>query len=287
MIIVRLQGRLGNQMFQYALVKSLQSTGKEVMIDSSMLKYDGNYNELGLFPNVQEEMVEAPSELVQTLGDCNKFILHKIKRKVFGYKRTHILEKGYSFYGDIFEMDNVYLEGYWQSEKYFQSVEKKIRNLYIFPEIEDDMNIYLKKKIQNNNSISLHIRRGDYLDAKNAPKHGNICTKQYYENAISYMENRVDNPVFFVFTDDPEWARKEYQDRKNMVFVDNNYGKNSYRDMQLMSLCKHNIVANSSFSWWGAWLNQTSSKITVAPPKWFNTGTMPDIICKDWVVMPN
>lgn len=287
MIVVRLQGRLGNQMFQYALAKSLQNRGKEVMIDSSMLKYDGNYNELGLFPNVKREMQEASSELVQTLGDCNKSILHKIKRKVLGYKKTHILEKGYSFYGDIFEMDNVYLEGYWQSEKYFQSVEKEIRNLYNFPEIEDDINIYLKKEIQDSNSISLHIRRGDYLDTKNAPKHGNICTKQYYENAIDYMEKHVDNPAFFVFTDDPEWAKREYQDKKNIVFVDNNHGENSYRDMQLMSLCKHNIIANSSFSWWGAWLNQTPAKIVVAPPRWFNIGTMPDIICKNWIIVPN
>lgn len=287
MIIVRLQGRLGNQMFQYALAKSLQAAGKQVFIDSSMLKYDGNYNELGLFPNVQKEMQEASVEMIRKLGDCNKSLLHKMKRKILGYKSTHVLEKGYAFHNEIYQMDDVYLEGYWQTEKYFQMIMHDIHVLYRFPDIEDAQNLEIVKRMQSCNSVSMHIRRGDYLSAKNAPMHGNICTPAYYKNAIAYVKKYVDKPVFFVFTDDTKWAREQYQQDEDFIVVDINHGEQSFRDMQLMSLCKHNITANSSFSWWGAWLNQHKEKIVVAPPRWFNLAETPDIWCEGWKVVGN
>lgn len=287
MIIVRLQGRLGNQMFQYALAKSLQASGKEATIDSSMLKYDGNYNELGLFPNIKREIQEASPDMVVKLGDCNKSLLFKIKRKVVGYKSTHVLEKDYIYTDAVFHMDNVYLEGYWQSEKYFRVIEDEIRRIYTFPEITDSINQQLAEKIQSCNSVSLHVRRGDYLNSKNAPMHGNICTPVYYENAITYIKEHVNNPKFFIFTDDVKWIREHYQDEENYVIVDQNHGESSFRDMQLMSLCQHNITANSSFSWWGAWLNQNKDKIVITPPKWFNLAETPDIWCDGWKVLEN
>lgn len=287
MIIVKLMGRLGNQMFQYALVKRLQSMEKDVIIDSTMLKYDNNRNELGVFPNVCKEFREADKKYVDKLGDCNKAVFYKIKRKVFGYKKTHVREQEYLYHPEILELDNVYLDGYWQTEKYFSSIKNEIHQLYTFPAIEDTENTQMAGLIQNCNSISLHIRRGDYLSAKNAPMHGNICTKAYYNNAIDYMNEHVDAPYFFIFTDDPEWARIEYGNRTNYTIVDINHDGNSYRDMQLMSLCRHNIVANSSFSWWGAWLNKNKDKIVVMPPKWFNLAKTPDIKCEGWTVVEN
>ena len=287
MVIVRLQGRLGNQMFQYALIKSLQASGKEVYIDSNMLKYDNNYNELGLFPLVGKEIQEATTDMVCKLGDCNKSFFHKVKRKTLGYKKTHILERGYAYYDDVFKMDDVYLEGYWQTERYFKAIENEIRHVFIFPEITDEANKCLQAEMQSCNSISMHIRRGDYLNAKNAPVHGNICTVTYYENAIDYMKEHVENPRFYIFTDDAKWAREQYQDREMFVVVDQNHGDQSYRDMQLMGCCKHNIIANSSFSWWGAWLNDNKDKIVVAPPKWFNTDKTPDIWCEGWKIVEN
>jgi hypothetical protein len=286
MIIVRLQGRLGNQMFQYALAKSLQESGKNVTIDSSMLKYDGNHNELGLFENVKSEYIEADSHLVAKLGDCNKSFPYKVKRKIIGYKKTHILENNYAYNAAIFDMDNVYLEGYWQTEKYFKNIEGQIRTLYTFPTITDKSNLDLEDKIKSCNSVSLHIRRGDYLSDKNAPMHGDICTKAYYDNAIKYIKERVDNPKFYIFTDDAEWARQQYKDEEYTI-VDQNHADNSFRDMQLMSLCKHNIIANSSFSWWGAWLNTNKDKIVTAPPKWFNLAETPDVWCEGWKVIGN
>jgi hypothetical protein len=286
MIIVRLQGRLGNQMFQYALAKSLQASGKNVTMDSSMLKYDGNHNELGLFERVKSEFREADPSDVSRLGDCNKSVLYKVKRKTLGYKKTHILEKNYAYDASIFDMDNVYLEGYWQTEKYFKNVEEQIRTLYKFPMFIDKSNIDLADIIKSENSVSLHIRRGDYLSEKNAPMHGNICNNVYYENAIKYIKERVDNPVFFIFTDDTEWARQKYKGVEYTI-VDQNHADNSFRDMQLMTMCKHNIIANSSFSWWGAWLNSNKDKIVIAPPKWFNLADTPDIWCDGWKVMEN
>lgn len=287
MIIVKLMGRLGNQMFQYALAKSLQAAGRDVAMDSTMLPYDGNHNELGIFPHVAEEMREADPQLVKLIGDCNKSLLCKIKRKAVGYKRTHIREQGYAYHPELSGLDNVYLDGYWQTEKYFINIEDEIRRLYTFPWIEDLHNRHLAEKIQGCNSVSIHIRRGDYLNAQNAPMHGNICTKAYYDNAIYYVNERVSAPQFFVFTDDAEWARSEYGSRSGYTIVDVNRGGQSFRDMQLMSLCRHNIIANSSFSWWGAWLNQNRDKIVVAPPKWFNLAETPDVWCEGWKIAGN
>jgi hypothetical protein len=273
-------------MFQYALAKSLQASGKNVTLDSSMLRYDGNHAELSLFPKIREEYKEADSYLIAKLGDCNKSILHKVKRKIIGYKKTHVLEKDYAYNPSVFDMDNVYLEGYWQSEKYFSNIESQIRSLYTFPEITDKSNLDLADKIKSCNSVSIHIRRGDYLSEKNAPMHGNICTKAYYDNAIKYISENVANPQFYIFTDDAEWARQQYKGEEYTI-VDQNHADNSFRDMQLMSMCKHNIIANSSFSWWGAWLNPNKDKIVTAPPKWFNLADTPDIWCDGWKVMDN
>ncbi len=285
MIIVRLQGRLGNQMFQYALARSLKQNGRKVYIDSSMLRYDDNHNELGIFAGTLA-IPEAMQADIDCLGDCRKKIFDKVKRKVFGYKKTHILENGYQYHPEIFDLDQVYLEGYWQTEKYFSQIPDIIRHDFTFPPIVDEKNRKLAHKINSCQAVSMHIRRGDYLSDKNAPMHGNICTKDYYRKAISYVKEKVKNPVFFIFTDDPNWARQEYSNQEEYIIVDQNHGESSYRDMQLMSMCKHHIIANSSFSWWGAWLDENSDKIVVAPSKWFNLAQTPDVWCDGWKTCP-
>lgn len=286
MIIVRLTGRLGNQMFQYALARSLQSHGKEVYLDSSMLKYDGNHYELGIYPG-GSEISETTTKDKNRLGDCKKEYIFKIKRKLLGYKKTHIVENGYQYHPELFNMDDIYLEGYWQSEKYFKTIEQEIRADFTFTKITEENNCSLAEQIEKVQSVSLHIRRGDYLQRKYAPMHGNICNKEYYENAIAYMRMHVESPVFYVFTDDVEWAKEQYKNQDDFVIVDGNSNAQSFRDMQLMSMCKHHIIANSSFSWWGAWLDTNPDKIVVAPPKWFNLADTPDIWCEDWIRIAN
>lgn len=286
MVIVRLTGRMGNQMFQYALARSLQSKGKEVYIDSSMLKYDGNHYELGIFPGCTA-ISEASEKDKDVLGDCHKDIVSKVKRKVLGYRKTHVVEKGYQYHSELFALDQVYLEGYWQSERYFKEIEQAIRADFTFPKLEEEYNLELADQMEKVQSVSIHIRRGDYLEKKYAPMHGNICNKQYYENAIAYMKEHVGHPMFYVFTDDVQWAKEQYMHQADFVVVDVNSGDKSFRDMQLMSMCKHHIIANSSFSWWGAWLNTNSEKIVVAPFKWFNLADTPDIWCEGWKRIKN
>ena len=128
-------------------------------------------------------------------------------------------------------------------------------------------------------SVSIHVRRGDYL---NEPLLNGICDEQYYVAAIEEIKAMVDNPVFFIFSNDILWCKTHFN-QINAVFVENNTGKNSYRDMQLMSLCKHHIIANSSFSWWGAWLGKYKDSMICAPTKWMNAKVSSDVVCADWI----
>ena len=135
--------------------------------------------------------------------------------------------------------------------------------------------------IQGTQSVSLHIRRGDYLDPENLERYGGICTIEYYMKGISIIKNYFERPSFFIFSNDMEWV-KENMDIPNPVYIDINKGKDSYMDMYLMSRCKANIIANSSFSYWGAMLNINPSPLVVYPQKWFNNYT-PDIFPQSWI----
>jgi hypothetical protein len=126
------------------------------------------------------------------------------------------------------------------------------------------------KKIENNNSVSIHVRRGDFFkNKKRIQRYGNICTNSYYKKAINIIKHKINDPIFLVFSDDIDWAKQNFTG-SNFIFVDWNKGKSSYRDMHLMSLCKHNIIANSTFSWWGSWLNNNENKVVISPSKMNN-----------------
>jgi hypothetical protein len=176
-----------------------------------------------------------------------------------------------------------YLTGYWQSEKYFSSVEAEIRKDFTFNKPLIDRNLELSAKMATCGSISLHIRRGDYVsDAQTSAILG-VCPLDYYRNAVAYVADRVANPQFFVFSDDIEWARENLGLDHPSEYIDHNRGAESYCDMQLMSKCRHHIIANSSFSWWGAWLNPHADKIVVAPKRWF-AGSLDstDLVPQTW-----
>ena len=174
----------------------------------------------------------------------------------------------------------MYLAGYWQSEKYFSFIEEKIKAEFTFKIEIDDINKKYLEEMNKVESISLHVRRGDYLSSPSL----NVCTEKYYENAITYFRERIENPIFFVFSNDIEWCRQNING-KDIKYINVNKGERSYNDMRLMSACKHNIIANSSFSWWGAWLNSNAQKIIVAPNKWINNSknvSESDIIPEKW-----
>lgn len=170
--------------------------------------------------------------------------------------------------------------GYYQSEKYFKEITNIIRKDFTFPKPVDIINQKLINQIDNTESVSIHIRRGDYL---NIPNTQNICSISYYKKAINLILKNISNPQFYIFSNDINWCKQHLQIDK-AIFISNNTGKNSFIDMQLMSCCKHNIIANSTFSWWGAWLNNNPNKIIISPNKWMNdTNGTGDIIPNDWI----
>ena len=154
--------------------------------------------------------------------------------------------------------------------------------MFTFPNIVGEKNKECLSEVSNSESVAVHIRRGDYLTGDNLDNYGNICTKDYYNSAIDYIRNHVSNPFFYVFSDEIEWVQENF-DFGNVRLVNWNSGNNSFLDMQLMSLCKHQIIANSTFSWWAAWLNQNPDKLVIMPAKWMNHIENPDIGCEGWI----
>jgi len=168
----------------------------------------------------------------------------------------------------------LYLSGCFQSEKYFRRFERDIRNEFSFSDFVNEKNIKIKGEIEKSNSISIHIKKGGYTQSN----FRGGCPMSYYNQAIEYLAQRISNPFFFVFSDEPEWAVENLKTSHNVIFISHNTDKDSFLDLQLMSLCKHNIIANSSFGWWAAWLNVNPDKIVISPKLWYE-----DLIPHDWL----
>jgi hypothetical protein len=182
--------------------------------------------------------------------------------------------------------DNTYLDGYWQSEKYFRSIEKIIRSECRVKGAPSEINKNFADKIQSVNAVSIHVRRGDYVtDEKTNAYHG-VCDKDYYRQAIDHLTASLDDPYFFVFSDDMAWTKANLSTGSQPAeYIDHNTGA-GHEDLRLMYLCKHHIIANSSFSWWGAWLNDHAGKKIIAPKKWFQPPiTNNDIIPEGWITL--
>jgi hypothetical protein len=280
MIIVRLTGGLGNQLFQYAIGKALSIISNEKMLfDVSSYNSDKLRNyELGIF-NLGIDFAETADVIKNQ--HASPFIMDRIKykvlRKSIPYYRFPVL-KEQSFDFDLnytnFRNRNVYLDGYWQSENYFRHIKQILLTDLKLDELtlSIEMKCY-KQEIENSNSsVSIHIRRGDYLSNPTTTAYHGICDLAYYDKAMSKIENHVENPIYFVFSDDKEYVKEVFAHKKNMIIIEN--VSKDHEELILMSMCKHNIIANSSFSWWGAWLNQHRDAIKIAPQKWFNDPLM-------------
>lgn len=279
MIILKLMGGLGNQMFQYALYLNLKAAGKEVYFDLSF--YDSAENKKKLITDVfLLELPRAKESDIIKIRDSSMKIVDRIRRKLFGSKGKVCIDSEEEFQREIFEMDNVFLSGYWQSEKYFKNVELQVREKFNFI---DNMTEYQKdilKAVKSKNSVAVHIRRGDYLELSEI--FGNICTEEYYQKAIKYFE-QMEKVHFFIFSNDIKYVKQTYHGSD--ITIVESYSDFPYcnMDMYLMSQCRHKIIANSSYSWWGAWLNNNHDKKVIAPNKWLNTKSMKDIYCDDWI----
>lgn len=283
MIVIEASGGLGNQMFQYALYKKLESMNKDVAIDTSFFRSKQNLRELeiGVFGVQYKSITDREAACIRGYG-YRDTILDKISYKLKPKKYSIYRDKIEMFQPEILNMDNVYLSGYWQCEKYFSNIRNILLKEFSFPEQAGSRNVDLCKEIHNRNSVSIHVRRSDYLEEQNLKVYGNICTEKYYKNAVTYMKNHVKESHYYVFTDDIEWTKNFFKGDCYTI-VDQNHGKDSYIDMFLMSQCKHNIIANSSFSWWGSWLNENPDKIVVSPDRWFNNHEKAPILCDNFI----
>lgn len=279
MIIINLNSQLGNQMFQYALARKLQTLGKKVKFDTRYyLQYPDHYA-LDVFP-VTVDL--ASGNEIGKERDERRIYPARLRRKLFGKRQTIFSEvesRSLMYKPDVFQLKHGYVDGYWQTEKYFSDIRTILLKDFTFPPIDDGKNRELLERISQQNTVSIHIRRGDY--ANGFP----MITPQYYENAISYFENKFNEVYFLVFSNDMDWAKNNLSFRQG-EFIDWNTGKESWKDMYLMTQCNHHIIANSSFSWWGAWLNTKQNKEVLAPDIWFYHQETPDIYCEEWKIMP-
>ncbi len=290
MILVKLMGGLGNQMFQYAAAKALACKHNvDIKVDLSFLNADpkGNYTarkyELDIFNSVIK--IASEEDLLKFNNKINNKIARSLQRN-FPSLFTYLLaaESG-SNYSLAFQSypKNTYLNGFWQSEKYFEHYKAQIKTDYEFKKIIPNALQVILNQIQNSNSISIHVRRGDYVALKSANDFHGICNIDYYKTAISLMAQKNKNIELFIFSDDIDWCKQNFEFNFPMHFVQHKL--ESYWDMFLMSNCKHNIIANSSFSWWAAWLNKNIEKTIIAPKNWFaNTAiNTNDLIPLQWI----
>lgn len=286
--IVKFNGGLGNQMFQWAFGYALEKkTGVDTFFDMSF--FTKNYArpyELDIF-NVNAKFVEGLwlKLKLQLIWKLRKKLINKRFLGMFFYP-----ERQFEYDKKVFRLKpDSYIEGFFQTEKYFKQYENEIRTAFTFKTKPENFNQYLLEQINDSNSVSVHIRRGDYVQKKRYQDAYATCSLDYYKRGVEYIAEKYENPKLFVFSDDIKWVKGNWNLPYETVFVDNNSGEKSFEDMRLMSNCKHNIIANSSFSWWGAWLNNNQEKIVIAPKKWFNDGRInqDDVIPSEWVRLEN
>lgn len=288
---------LGNQMFQYAYYKMLKNKEKKVYANLDAYKRDYNqeikdfngYELKRIFKiNVEKKKIFMDNFFSRTRWKKLNLITKIVHKILMILKLVIYIENWNESITERINKKRVYfLTGWWQSEKFFKEIEKEIRKDFSFSEFIDKKNKEIEKIILNCNSVSIHIRRGDYLKDKSL---GGLAPLKYYQKGIEYINNRVKNPVYFIFSNDINWCKENLKIENEIYYVDWNSGEDSYRDMQLMSLCKHNIIPNSSFSWWGAWLNNNPDKIVIAPEKWFNDCANMDysnVVPESWIKIKN
>lgn len=287
MIIVKVIGGLGNQLFQYALGRTIAHKNNTVLkIDITSFK---TYNRKYALDNFNIIENFATEEEIRHLKYSNrlKHLAYKLTKssKLF-YKQSFINELDFAFDQNIFKSpSNVYLEGYWQSEKYFKEAGDIIRNEFTIKSKAEGINKEIAEEINSCEAVSVHVRRGDYVTNLETNKFHGLCSLEYYKEALNKITSCIENPHFFVFSDDPKWAQDNLNFDYPSRFITHNGTEKNYEDLRLMSLCKHNIIANSSFSWWGAWLNKNLDKMVVAPRKWFNNTSVDtsDLIPENWI----
>lgn len=284
MIISRLIGGLGNQMFQYAAGRALAlRRGVPFRVDRrAFADYKTHAFGLDCF---RAEIADAPAE--QLPGAVKESRLNRLLRPFMPAPVKVFTERAFTFDPEVASLpDGTYLDGYWQSEKYFADCVDAIRGDFTVRHAPSRENQQWLKRVGDGNSVSLHVRRGDYVtNASAAAVHG-TCDLDYYRRAVAHLQQATGTPpVLFVFSDDPDWVAANLELPCEMHLVRDNDAATNYEDLRLMSACRHHVTANSSFSWWGAWLDPRPDSITIAPQRWFAAGTPDarDLVPERWI----
>lgn len=290
MDIVLLFNGLGNQMSQYALYLAKCQTDPHTQWLYFPEQYTNQHNGYELERIFGIKMQNTPKGRLGKIYNwylysqvCESWRRQCVRKILSAMKVQFIREKKHTVDSNVLAKHDgyTYFYGGWHNPEYFQYVADEIREIFRFDDDKiDDRNKLIVKEISSCNSVSIHVRRSDFV--KQSTLFGNIATPEYYKKAMEYIKNRVEHPVFYIFSDDIGWCRENIEE-ENMYFVDWNMGEDSWKDMMLMSKCKHNINANSTFSWWGAWLNENPEKIVIVPDKFMNVEGSEQIYPKDWI----
>lgn len=303
MVIVKIQSGLGNQLFQYAFGKHLS------ILNKTPLKLDVSYFSSQAEPDLNRKMglehfnIQASiasryeiaqvkhASVLQRWGIVNKN--YYIKQLGFGDSVTnypahphYIVKPGFFSYDtDIVKVykSHIYLDGFWQAFNYVEPVKDILSKELAFKHPLKTEQAGVMQQIRESQSVAIHIRRTDYINTTYGSNYYISLSLEYYTQAIEIIRSKMDDPVFFVFSDDITWCKNHLNLHVPVTFVENSV--DDIEDLKLMSACKHQITANSSFSWWGAWLNGNRDKIVVAPEKWFKlpkAGTE-DLLPEDWI----
>lgn len=288
MKIVKVIGGLGNQMFQFALYEALRKQFPQERILLDLHCFNGYHKHRGFeIPKIFDITYEEADwkEVAKLAYPYPNFLSWRTGSRILPCRKTMLKEgTDYAFEPTALTREgDTYYDGYWQHEDYFIAIRENILKTFTFPTFEDQRNQETANLITEKNSCAIHIRRGDYVKDK---LFRDICDLDYYQKAIQRMRETTNPDIFCIFSDDTSWCREHLGTllgKTETIFVDWNAGEKSFQDMHLMSLCRHQIIANSSFSWWGAWLNTNQNKTVISPQKWWNLKDAHSPISNNWI----
>jgi hypothetical protein len=289
MIIANLIGGLGNQMFQYATGRAVAHRhGVPLLLDASgFAHYDLRRYELGELA-IQARLATDEELAKAGVKSAEPTLLNRVKKSLGLDRPANQLKEASFTYDARIEQATppVYLDGYWQSERYFANIADLLRQEFMLKEPADAANAAIAARIAEAGAgaVSLHIRRGDYVSNAQTSQYHGVCSLDYYRAAVEHVSTRVAAPHFFVFSDDHAWVSENFKMSQPVTLVDVNGADRGVWDMALMKACRHHIIANSSFSWWGAWLNPHADKVVVAPERWFSGAShdTTDLVPASW-----